>query len=342
MESRPSPAQPNDLEPGLAIAPGPTGGHAPAPASWERGLPARCADVGAVRRDVLTSLYELRDEYLAPNDAAFLGRLIRVIGTENLDFPPFPDVARKLDALLKRGDPDMMQVVQLVERDPALVRRIWTSGSSASFTSSPDNLHQAISRIGLDALWRNGMSICMYSPVFRVAGYQARADAIREHGVVVGEMAAWLSGKPRGEEYLAGLLHDIGKLVVYRAASNKDHEHRPSEALLQRILDQHHSEISLLTASAWSLGEGVLEAIGFHHSPETENPTAKVLWTADVAAITAALGTAEHSQVGLISLGRAADWTPYSGPDILRRAESLLERESAETSGASAARRKGA
>ena len=338
MASHPSPAQPNDREPRLAEAPGPTGEHYPAPASWERGLPARCTDADAVRRDVLTSLYTLRDEYLAPNDAAFLERLVRVIGTESLDFPPFPDLARKLDALLKKGDPDMMQVVQLVERDPALVRRIWMAGSSATFTTSPDNLHQAISRIGLDALWRIGMSICVYSPVFRVAGYQAHADAIREHGVVVGEMAAWLSGKPRGEEYIAGLLHDIGKLVVYRAAANKDRERRPSEDLLQRVLDQHHSEVSLLAASAWSLGEGVLEAIGFHHSPETENPSARVLWAADVAAITAALGTAEHSQTGLVSLERAEGWTPYSGAEILRRAESLLEHESGEAGGTRAAR----
>ena len=321
----PTPRQPKAWEPRI---PDPTPAalaHRPAPASWQRGLPAKSLDPTEVRKQVLTSLYQMRDQAEAPNDVAFLERLVRVVGTENLDFPPFPDVARKLDTLLKKGDPSMAQVVRLVERDPALVRRIWMAGSSAAFASAPESLHQAISRIGFDALWRIGMSICVHSPVFRVAGYQDRADAVREHGVVVAEMAAWLSGQTRGEQYIAGLLHDIGKLVVYRAASNKNPDRTPSEALLQRVIDRHHSEIGLLAASAWSLGDGVLEGIGYHHDPESGGPTAKVLWVADVATITAALSSAGQSYNGLVTLERADGWTPHAGLAILRKARSLIE-----------------
>lgn len=314
-------------EPRVSDPPAAALAHCPRPASWQHGLPAKSVEVTQVRKQVLTSLYGMRDQALAPNDAAFLERLMRVVGTENLDFPPFPDVARKLDTLLKKGDPSMSQVVRLVERDPALMRRIWMAGSSASFSSPPDSLHQAISRIGFDALWRIGMSICVHSPVFRVAGYQTRADAVREHGVVVAEMAAWLSGETRGEQYIAGLLHDIGKLVVYRAASSKTPDQAPSEALLQKVIDRHHSELGLLAASAWSLGDRVLEGIGYHHAPETGGPTAKVLWVADVATITAALASAGQSYNGLVSLERAQGWTPYSGMAILRKAKSLIEDE---------------
>ena len=287
-------------------------------------MPASSLDVGTVRKQVLKSLYGMCDEPMPPSDVAFLERLARVVGTENLDFPPFPDVARKLDRLLKAGDPSITKVVRLVERDPALVRRIWMAGSSAAFPSPPESLHHAISRIGFDALWRISMSICIHSPVFRVAGYQKRADAVREHGVVVAEMAAWLSGQKRGEQYIAGLLHNIGKLVVFRAASTKNPEHRPSEWLLEKVLDRHHSELGLLAASAWSLGDKVLEGIGMHHAPETGGPTAKVIWMADVATITAALANSGEFYNGLVALERAEDWTPHAGLAILQKGQSLL------------------
>jgi HD-like signal output (HDOD) protein len=247
-----------------------------------------------------------------------------VVVGEKLEIPPFPDIARKLDSLLKKGDPRMSQVTKLVERDSALVRRVWMAGSSAVFPGPPDSVHHAIARIGFDALWRIGMSICVHSPLFRVAGYQARADAVRDHGLVVADMAAWLSGETRGKHYLAGLLHDVGKLVVFRAASTKDPEARPSEKLVDEIIDRHHSSLGVLAASAWALGDEVSEAIGFHHAPELGGSPAKVLWLADVATITAALELSGRASNGLHALERASQWTSFSGEAAVLKAHALL------------------
>ena len=302
---------------------------------WEEGSPADSVDPSETRRSLVAQLYLLRDELTNKTDIDFIERLLRVVSIETLEFPPFPDVARKLDRLLSRGDPSMFQVVRLVERDPSLVRRIWSAGSGAAYVHPPNSLHHAIARIGFDALWRIGMSICVHSPVFRVAGYQREADDAREHGVLVADLAAWMSGEKRGEIYLSGLLHDIGKLVVYRAASVRDASDRPSPTLVKAVMNRFHSSIGQLATNAWNLGSNVNTAVGFHHAPNDERSSreAIIVWAADVAEITARLERRGIECSGLKALDDIKEHLPRSPGEIISKAREFVaaaekERES--------------
>lgn len=295
---------------------------------WLRGgLPA-CPQADPLRTEILRSLYDEQARQETPEDAAFIGRLIRVVGTAKLEFPPFPDIARQLDGLLKERDPSMFQVVALVEQDPSLVRRVWVAGSGAAYLHPPSGLHHAIARIGFDALWRIGMAVCLNSQVFRVRGYQAAADAVRTHGILVGELAAWLRDERRGQHYLSGLLHDVGKLVVYRAASVRDGFTSPSEALVQMIVDRHHPSLSLLAAHAWSLGDDVAQAVGYHHhpvsAPDQVSELSRILWAADIAAHTAQEALAGRDCGGDLELERMVG-LPKTPQALLKKAHSLVK-----------------
>jgi HD-like signal output (HDOD) protein len=293
---------------------------------WEDGAPADSNSPSDTRKSLTAKLYLLRDELTNEADRAFIERLLRVVSIETLEFPPFPEVARKLDRLLSRGDPSMFQVVRLVERDPSLVRRIWSAGSGAAYVNPPSSLHHAIARIGFDALWRIGMSICVHSPVFRVAGFQKEADEAREHGVLVADLAAWMSGEKRGEVYLSALLHDIGKLVVYRAASVREPTERPSRTLVDAVVNRFHSSIGQLATNAWNLGANVNTAVGFHHSPASEhaNRESIIVWASDVAEITARLERRGIECSGLRSLDEHKELLPRSPGDIISKAREFV------------------
>jgi len=309
--------------------------------AWLRGGLPPSADPEVLRKELLRSLYEEQGRQQAPEDVAFVGRLIQVVGTEKLDFPPFPDIARQLDALLKERDPSMFHVVKLVEQDPALVRRVWIAGSGAAYTRPPSGLHHAIARIGFDALWRIGMAVCMHSQVFRARGYQAAADEVRAHGILVGELSAWIRDEKRGHYYLAGLLHDVGKLVVYRAASVRDGLTAPNERLVDLIVDRHHPSLSLLASHAWNLGDEVTSSVGFHHhpvsAPEFVGDLTRILWAADVAAHTAKETRAGRECGGLAELERLEGLPKRTGA-ILEKAHLLMasiEEKEAEEAAAS-------
>ncbi|MEC7241422.1 MAG: HDOD domain-containing protein [Myxococcota bacterium] len=300
---------------------------------WLRGGVPSGSTCEEVRTALLRELYEEKERQAAPADRAFLERLIQSVGTEKLEFPPFPDVARQLDALLKERDPSMFQVVRLVEQDPALLRRVWLAGSSAAYSHPPSGLHHAIARIGFDALWRIGMAVCLHSQVFRVRGFQRRADEVRAHGIAVGELAAWIRDEKRGHHYLAGLLHDVGKLVVFRSASVKDGLDAPSRSVVEAIQDRHHPSLSLLAAHAWSLGDKVAIAAGFHHhpiaAPQEHHRIAQTLRAADIALHTAQEARRGRECGGLQELSRMEGLGKPAG-QILEKAHALLERQEAE------------
>jgi HD-like signal output (HDOD) protein len=241
-------------------------------APWEGGGVALSIDPDEVRPHLMESLFEIQDQCETEAGKAFLNRLIRMMASDQLDLPPFPDVAWQLDTLLRLGDPPLVRVVKLVRREAALVRRVWTQACSAFYARPPNSLDHAVARIGFDALWRIGMSACLYSEVFRVRGFQEDADAVRRHGIIAADVAAWLSGKKLGAAYLAGLLHGVGKLMVYRAASTTRPVGLPDPELVEDVAAELHPAIGVLVAHSWKLGPEVAAGIGFQHDPARAPP----------------------------------------------------------------------
>jgi HD-like signal output (HDOD) protein len=273
---------------------------------WARGSVAPSIDIDELRPHLMGALFDIQDRCEAPADYAFLNRLIRMLSLDQLDLPPFPDVAWQLDTLLRLGDPPLVRVVKIVRREPALVRRVWTQACSAFYARPPNSLDHAVARIGFDALWRIGMSACVHSEVFRVRGFQDQADSVRRHGIVSADVAAWLSGKKLGAVYLAGLLHEVGKLVVYRAASTTTAVGLPDMDLVEDVAAEVHASIGVLVAHAWKLGPETAAGVGFYHRPEMApdeyQETAQQVQVASIATHTAQLSREGRDCGGLLTL----------------------------------------
>jgi putative nucleotidyltransferase with HDIG domain len=117
----------------------------------------------------------------------------------------------------------------------------------------------------LDGLWRHSWRTAVL------------ARRICEHEEIRGTVAS--------ESFIAGLLHDLGKLVI---ASNHPELYRATLELAQRkaiafweaeyaIYNTSHAELGAYLLSRWGLSEGVVEAVAFHHRPalsRSENFTA--------------------------------------------------------------------
>jgi HD-like signal output (HDOD) protein len=281
------------------------------PEPWLIGGVPHSADARDVRTDISRLLYRQLDMVSTQDDVHFIEALIRGVSTADLDFPPFPKIAQQLDMLLSRPEPDMSAVIRLVEQDPDLVRRVWQKANSAHFTQSPSSLHQAITRIGFDDLWRIGMQVCMQSGVFRAKGYEDAANNVRIHGFVVAELCALLGEDQRGDYFLSGLLHDIGKLVIYRAAGSIAPRWTPDSSLVKRLAAELHPGLGFLLMRAWGLTDAVCNAVGFHHGPESapsgNQSICRFLWLSDVAAHTALATLSERRSGGHAVLHSSKD-----------------------------------
>jgi HD-like signal output (HDOD) protein len=235
------------------------------PAPWDGANPVVSAHPDDARTAVLEFLWGEVDRATEEGNRAFLQRLARECGSRKLDFPLFPDAALQIDAVLRGKDPSVADVARIVRREPDLVRRVWQDANGVNFARKAASLDEAIVRIGYDALWRIGMRACMNAPVFRVRGFQDEVNHVRAVSIVTAELASGVS--PGGDVYLAGLLHAIGKLVVYRAAMARPPAPEPDPELVRRLARALHAQIGVLVADAWKLSPDVVAAVAFAPDP---------------------------------------------------------------------------
>jgi putative nucleotidyltransferase with HDIG domain len=120
--------------------------------------------------------------------------------------------------------------------------------------------------------------LCSVLP-YRIPGYDISAKSLWLHSVATGvlceRLASALRIKPPDLLFTAGLLHDIGKLVVGALLVGQ------SERILQEInnngttffkaeqtlLDTDHAEIGALLCETWALPPALAWTARWHHSP---------------------------------------------------------------------------
>jgi HD-like signal output (HDOD) protein len=238
------------------------------PAPWEKGGVPKSIELDSLRNATLMDLAAMEQQGAGPGERKFIGRLAKAVSARGLKLPPFPDIARKLETLLSSSEVNAFKISQLVEKDPALVRAVWVRATSVQFSRPPGGLKGAIARIGNDDLWRIATRVALESSVFKVAGMQDLVEEIRLHSFAVAEVTAWMAGEKRGPNYLAGLLHDVGKFVVFRCAVSSRKTPDPHPDFVTDVVERFHPSLSALVAHAWQLGPMATAGMGFHHNPK--------------------------------------------------------------------------
>jgi HD-like signal output (HDOD) protein len=250
---------------------------------WTLGHNAESPSPETCRARLGNRLSDERDQADNEHDRMFLGQLIQLVGTKDMGLPHFPETALELDCLLAQEEPDNRAVMRVIESDPNLVGRIWALARSARFPTAPNGLDVAVSRIGMVKVWRLSVQSAVDGIVVQSGPYRRPAEHARVHGVLVGEVTAALSNERRGPPFIAGLLHDVGELVVLAAASRT----QPSPTLVDRIIARYHATISVLVVHAWRLDPVVAPAVAWHHNPfvSANGPEdlARLLHIADIA-----------------------------------------------------------
>ena len=155
---------------------------------------------------------------------------------------------------------------------------------------------QRIKQLGLDSLWQHSLA---------VSGF-ARAISVLEQ----------LPRRAQDEVFTAGILHDVGKLVLaqnfpeaYADILQRAQRREPALSELEtERFGASHAELGAYLMGLWGLNEGVIDPIAGHHGPP--RPTAAGAATTVVYAANAL----EH----LLSGGPAAASAPPVDPAALR------------------------
>jgi HD-like signal output (HDOD) protein len=208
---------------------------------------------------------------------AALERLFARIG----DVATLPTAAQKVLRLTEDENADPAKLREAIQGDPVLVARILRRLNSSYYALSQKivDLKAAINLLGLREI-RNLALTVFVSRFFE--GGTAHGPYKREnlwaHSVgvaVASRLVARVCGRSACEEaYIAGLLHDIGLILLDQTLRRHFHkvldaidEHTPTYVVESRILTFDHALLGGFVARRWNFPDPVADAITFHHQP---------------------------------------------------------------------------
>ncbi len=199
----------------------------------------------------------------------------KAVEAGRLSLPPLPRIVSQLQELLADVEhASSKRVAALIRNEPAIAASLLRMANSAAFGGLHpiSDLTQAIARLGFkqvaSVVTALGHSSHFHSddPAMKrwleVLWGHAVATALGTRGV------ANLTGGDPEEAFMAGLLHDTGKLLVLKAVDYIERKRKlavVTPAVLDELMDILHTELGHRTLVAWHLPERISEVALRHH-----------------------------------------------------------------------------
>lgn len=229
----------------------------------------------------------LGERWISPSAAtgkqspAILRNTVKLL--ENL--PALPKIAHEILSLKLSTDEGNDLLLKLVKKDPAILAKVIGMANSPLFGASRkiDKVDAAVTILGVKRIKMVALGFAMISSMKRKPPGLLDVAYLWRHSMVVAlaldELSKAMPQKKRPPEediYLAGLLHDIGFLVLeYVDPALSDRLHaarlgagagRPVTELEAELLEMDHCELGALLAEHWNLPETIVAVLRHHHS----------------------------------------------------------------------------
>jgi len=195
-----------------------------------------------------------------------------VAGAKKL--PSLPDVYTKIQTELASDDPSMTRVGEIVQEDPAIAVTVLRVVNSAQFGLRREvgDIVQATAMLGA----RTVSSLVLASAMYSTTALDKKLVAqMWQDALTVGNLARRIAQDARlgrtdiEEAHLAGLMHDVGDIVLLQNWPKQfvaiDMDDRAASE--RELFGATHADIGGYLATLWELPVGAVDAIANHHTP---------------------------------------------------------------------------
>ena len=211
-----------------------------------------------------------------------------VISTQELvsevsDLVSLPEVYQRVNMVIENPQSTADSVGKVISQDPALTARLLKIANSPfyGFASEIETVSKAVAVLGTKKIRDLVLASSLSSVFDGISSDLVPMQAFWKHSVFCGLIArniAFETRKAQGEfVFIAGLLHDIGKLVIgsklpdmAREASLMVAEGAGKIALNdaeQKIMGFDHAQVGGELVQNWKLTVSLQECVEFHHDP---------------------------------------------------------------------------
>ncbi|MYL82409.1 HDOD domain-containing protein [Desulfovibrio aerotolerans] len=191
------------------------------------------------------------------------------------DLPTLPKVLEEVSKLVERPDSTTEQVAKLISMDQVLSAKVLKMVNSPvyGFPGRISSIGHALVLLGFNVL----RSIIVSTSVFEVM--TENMVGLWEHSLgcamACGSVARMLKLKDAEEYAVAGLLHDLGKVVatvqlpdlkseIEQTVAERDISYLEAE---RAVMGFGHDRINAWLADHWKLPANIKEGLSYHHKP---------------------------------------------------------------------------
>ena len=245
------------------------------------------------QKDVLE---EAAGEDLSTLEGTMKLRRVAKLVEDIAEIPTLPSIVNLISEIVNDPNSSATDLAKVISTDVGLSTKILKLANSAAFGFSREisNIQHAIALLG----FRQTQTLALSVPIFENLINMAKFDfaAFWSHSLRCAKLSKLISLTltDRGVEsaFVAGLLHDMGKVVLAMSMSGRQEQveslktsaHLTPIQAEEEVLGITHAEVGCLLGEHWLLPYALTSAIRYHHSPELQpeaDSLADVIFLAD-------------------------------------------------------------
>lgn len=195
-----------------------------------------------------------------------------------------PEISLRVNELANDPEATAADMGKVISQDPALVVRMLKIANSAYYglSTEVDTIARAIAILGTNKIRDLVLSTSASQAFDGIPNDLITMQDFWHHSLYCGLLAQILAKKSKKANsesiFIAGLLHDIGQLLMFNQLPEKSHEAilllmEGTEDLETYEAERHifgfdHTQVGAELIKSWKLSPVLLECVQFHHEPQ--------------------------------------------------------------------------
>lgn len=209
------------------------------------------------------------------------------IARHETELASFPDIFFRIKEVLDDESASADKIAKVVSTDMNLSAKLLKLVNSPlyGFSQTVDTISRAVALVGARELSTLALGISTINYFKDIPPELVNMRTFWRHSITCGVFAKLIAATQTGVSpercFIGGLLHDVGRLILFKKLP-----YASTEAMLfarensiplveaeRSILEFIHTDISIPLLKAWQFPEAISDMVNFHHNPmEFPNP----------------------------------------------------------------------
>ncbi|NPA15204.1 MAG: HDOD domain-containing protein [Deferribacteres bacterium] len=203
----------------------------------------------------------------------------KIESLENL--PTLPEIVTEVMRIVQTDDFSVKELKNIIEKDPVLTAKLLKIANTFYYNPYGKEItstERAIIQLGTKNLLPIVFGLSLIK-VFTIQDDSFDVKLFWKHSYTCAHIAKRIAkyfNLPDAEAFTAGLLHDVGKIVLYmifpkdylKAIELTETENIPMFEAERRVFDIDHAEVGEILLNKWHIPQLIIEPVRYHHEPD--------------------------------------------------------------------------